>query len=100
LKKNSFVIKIDFLNIPRLWKFAQGDLGGIWTQGFFLNSSRLLKYFIKMKYDMPCYATLGKNFTLYYLFKMQPNALPIQQNFIVVKSGCSMQGGNMAGRPT
>jgi hypothetical protein len=61
LKKNSFVIKIDFLNIPRLWKFAQGDLGGIWTQGFFLNSSRLLKYFRKMKYDMPCYATLGKN---------------------------------------
>jgi hypothetical protein len=28
---------------------------------FFLNSSRLLMYFRKMKYAMPCYATLGKN---------------------------------------
>jgi hypothetical protein len=46
--------------MPRLWKFAPGDLGGISTQGFFLNSSRLLKYFRKMKYAMPCYATLGK----------------------------------------
>jgi hypothetical protein len=61
LKKNSFLIKIEFLNMPRLWKFAQGDLGGFWIQGFFLNSSRLLKYFRKMKYAMPCYATLGKN---------------------------------------
>jgi hypothetical protein len=43
LKKNSFLIKIEFLNVPRLWKFAQRDLGGIWTQGFFLNSSRHLK---------------------------------------------------------
>jgi hypothetical protein len=56
-----FGLKIGFLNLPRLWKFAQGDLGGIWTQGFFLNSSRLLKYFGKMKYVMLCYATLGKN---------------------------------------
>jgi hypothetical protein len=48
------------LNLPRLWKFTQGDLGGIWMQGFFLNSSRLLKYFRKMKYAMPCYASLGK----------------------------------------
>jgi hypothetical protein len=29
-----------------------------------------------------------KDFTLYYLFKMQPNALLIRQNFIVVKSRC------------
>jgi hypothetical protein len=28
------------------------------------------------------------DFTLYYLFKMQPNALLIPQNFIIVKSGC------------
>jgi hypothetical protein len=46
--------------MARLWKFAQGDLVGILTSGFFLNSSRLLKYFGKMKYAMPCYATLGK----------------------------------------
>jgi hypothetical protein len=31
LKKIPFRIKIKFLNIPRLWKFAQGDLGGILT---------------------------------------------------------------------
>jgi hypothetical protein len=31
LKKISFRIEIEFLNIPRLWKFAQGDLGGILT---------------------------------------------------------------------
>jgi hypothetical protein len=55
-----FRLKIGFFNLPRIWKFAQGDLGGIWTQGFFLNSSRLLKYFRKMKYAMPRYATLGK----------------------------------------
>jgi hypothetical protein len=59
-KKIPFRIKIKFLNIARLWKFAQGDLVGILTSGFFLNSSRLLKYFRKMKYAMPCYATLGK----------------------------------------
>jgi hypothetical protein len=59
-RKNSFPNKIWFLNIPRLWKFAQGDLGGILTWGFFLNSSRLLKYFRKMEYAMPCYASLGK----------------------------------------
>jgi hypothetical protein len=29
-----------------------------------------------------------KDFALYYLFKMQPNALLIRQNFIVVKRGC------------
>jgi hypothetical protein len=43
-----FRIKIGFLNLPRLWKFAQGDLGGILMWGFFLNSSRLLKDFRKI----------------------------------------------------
>jgi hypothetical protein len=33
-EKNLFRIKIGFLNLPRLWKFVQGDLGGILTQGF------------------------------------------------------------------
>jgi hypothetical protein len=61
VEEKIFLIKIEFLNIPRLWKFAEGDLGGIWTQGFFLNSYRLLKYFRKMKYALPCYANLGKN---------------------------------------
>jgi hypothetical protein len=42
-EKRNFQIKIRFLNLPRLWKFVEGDLGGILTLGFFLNSSRLLK---------------------------------------------------------
>jgi hypothetical protein len=28
-------LKIGFLNLPRLWKFVEGDLGGILTLGFF-----------------------------------------------------------------
>jgi hypothetical protein len=36
-------LKIGFLNLPRLWKFVEGDLGG-----FFLNSSSLLKDFRKI----------------------------------------------------
>jgi hypothetical protein len=52
-EKNLFRIKIGFLNLPRLWKFVQGDLGGILTQGFFLNSSRILKDFRKIQYAMP-----------------------------------------------
>jgi hypothetical protein len=31
LRKNSFRIKIGFLNLPRLWKFIEGDLGEILT---------------------------------------------------------------------
>jgi hypothetical protein len=31
LKKISFLLKIEFLNLPRLWKFVKGDLGGILT---------------------------------------------------------------------
>jgi hypothetical protein len=27
-------LKIGFLNLPRLWKFVEGDLGGILTGGF------------------------------------------------------------------
>jgi hypothetical protein len=30
-KKNFRIKKNRFLNLPRLWKFAQGDLGGILT---------------------------------------------------------------------
>jgi hypothetical protein len=48
LRKNSFQIKIGILNLPRLWKFVEGDLGIILTWGFFLNSSRLLKDFRKI----------------------------------------------------
>jgi hypothetical protein len=41
-------LKIGFLNLPELWIFVEGDLGGILTWGFFLNSSRLLKDFRKI----------------------------------------------------
>jgi hypothetical protein len=40
--------KIEFLNLQRLWKFVQGDLGGILMWGFSLNSFRLLKDFRKI----------------------------------------------------
>jgi hypothetical protein len=30
-EKRNFQIKIGFLNLPRLWKFVEGDLGGILT---------------------------------------------------------------------
>jgi hypothetical protein len=30
-KKIVFELKIGFLNLPRLWKFVEGDLGGILT---------------------------------------------------------------------
>jgi hypothetical protein len=41
-------LKIGFLNLPRLWKFVEGYLGGILTCRFFLNSSRLLMDFRKV----------------------------------------------------
>jgi hypothetical protein len=44
-EQNPFRIKIGFLNLPRIWKFVQGNFEGIWRQELFLNSSRLLKDF-------------------------------------------------------
>jgi hypothetical protein len=44
-RKRISELKIGILNLPRLWKFVEGDLGGILTCGFFQNSSRLLKDF-------------------------------------------------------
>jgi hypothetical protein len=44
-RENLYGIKIGLLNLPRLWKFVQGDLGGILMWGFFLNSSRILTNF-------------------------------------------------------
>jgi hypothetical protein len=57
VKEKNFPNKIWFLNIARLWKIVEGDLGGILTWGFFLNSSRLLKDFRKILYAMPCNAS-------------------------------------------
>jgi hypothetical protein len=47
-RKRISELKIGFLNLPRLWRFVERDLGGILTWGFFLNSSRLLKDFRKI----------------------------------------------------
>jgi hypothetical protein len=47
----SFITDLIFLNfngrkfLARLWKFVEGDLGGLLMWGFFLNSSRILKAF-------------------------------------------------------
>jgi hypothetical protein len=40
--------KIGFLNFQMLWKFVQGELGGILMWGFFLNSFRIFKDFRKI----------------------------------------------------
>jgi hypothetical protein len=44
-KRIFFRISIDFRNLAKVWKIAQGDLGRNLTCGFFLTSSRLSKYF-------------------------------------------------------
>jgi hypothetical protein len=48
VEEDFFSDKIEFLNLPRLWKFVEGDLGGILRWGFILNSSWLLKDFRKI----------------------------------------------------
>jgi hypothetical protein len=49
--KKKFVSNFDcFYNLGELWKIVPGDLGLILTWGFFLKSSRLSKYFRKIKY--------------------------------------------------
>jgi hypothetical protein len=47
-KRIPFGNKIGFLNLQRLWKFVQGDSGGILWWGFFLNSPRIPKDFRKI----------------------------------------------------
>jgi hypothetical protein len=54
----SFLNKNWILNTLGLWKFIQGNLGGIFIWGFLLDSSRLLKDFRKILYAMPCNAIL------------------------------------------
>jgi hypothetical protein len=46
-RKRISELKFGFFKFTKAWKFAQEDLGGILTWGFFLNSSRLLKDFRK-----------------------------------------------------
>jgi hypothetical protein len=62
-RKRNSELKIGFLNLPRLWKFAQGDLGEILTWGFFLNSSKLLKDFRK---NIICHAMQCILYKIYF----------------------------------
>jgi hypothetical protein len=95
-RKILFQIKIGFLNLSRLWKFVERDLGGILAWGFFLNSSRLLMDFRKIKYAMPCNAMhpIQDLFLESFSYELQFDnaflyALLFAQNFfILVKSGC------------
>jgi hypothetical protein len=85
--------KIGFCNLQRLWKFVQGDLGGILRWGFCLNSSRLLKDFQKIKHNMPCNASstrlfLWKDFYMHGKLICNLSALLCWQNFILAKSEC------------
>jgi hypothetical protein len=52
--------KLNFEFLPRLWKIAQQDLGGILIWGFFINYSRLSKDFRKIQYIMPCNASWAR----------------------------------------
>jgi hypothetical protein len=42
---NWFLNFVRFWNLASFWEILQGDIEGIWTWGFFLNSFRLLKDF-------------------------------------------------------
>jgi hypothetical protein len=45
-RKKYWFLNLKWIRIlARIWEILQGDLEGIWTWGFFLNSSRLLKDF-------------------------------------------------------
>jgi hypothetical protein len=60
LEKNSFGFKLKFGFLPRHWKIAQKDLGGIWRWEFFLNSSRLSKVFRKNTIYLAMECIIGK----------------------------------------
>jgi hypothetical protein len=48
VKEKNFRIKNWIFEFTKAWKIVEGDLGGIFTWGFFLNSSKLLKDFRKI----------------------------------------------------
>jgi hypothetical protein len=85
---NFFWNKIGFLNLQRLQKFIQGDLGGILLCGFFLNSSRFFKHFIK---KMPCHAMhpmqdyFWEDFYMHDKFDMQPICTSMLMKFYSCK---------------
>jgi hypothetical protein len=53
--RNVLIFEFKYISeFGKTLRISKGDLEAIWTQGFFLNSSRLLNYFRK-KYYMPCH---------------------------------------------
>jgi hypothetical protein len=53
-------ILIEFWNLPRIWKFVQGDLEGILMWRFLLNYPGLSKDFRKIQYATPCNTSLAE----------------------------------------
>jgi hypothetical protein len=93
LEIKSFQIFFGIWIFSKLCKFVQGELEGILTWGFFLKYSRLVRDLKKMKYDMPCYASLDQNlirkdFTLYDLFKNASQCTSNLVNFYYCKKWC------------
>jgi hypothetical protein len=56
------------LEFGKTLKFAQGDFGGILIWGFFLNSSRILKDFRKIKYAMLWHASFARLLLKIFLY--------------------------------
>jgi hypothetical protein len=87
-RKRISKLKIGFFNLPRLWKFVEGDLGGDFSY-ILLGSSRILE-----KYNMPCHAMhpiqdlFLDGFSYILQIDILLYALLCGQNFILVKSGC------------
>jgi hypothetical protein len=56
-RENLFGIKIGFFNLPTLWKFIQGDLGGILMWGVGGGVSKILQGSSRIfrKCNMPCH---------------------------------------------
>jgi hypothetical protein len=78
------------LNIPSIWKFVQGDLGGILAWGFFLNSSRLLKDFRKIKYAMSCNGSYARLFLEGFSYARQTDMQPICTPMLAKFYSCKM----------
>jgi hypothetical protein len=66
--RNWFAISNGFWNWARLWEFLQGDLGGIFMWGFFLNFSRILNDFRKIQHAMPQNASYARLFEKRFLY--------------------------------
>jgi hypothetical protein len=88
-----FSISNGFWNLARIWKFGQGDFGGILMWGCFLNSFRILNDFRNnaICHAMKCILfkiTFKKIFICKINLICNLYALLCWRNFILAKSGC------------